>query len=109
MTELERKILQTFAEAFPGMTEAEKDRLLCFGEGMATMADARTQPRASCRGATRKEGGAMLPYERTRIERALAVVGRNGRLVLLDDYYTDEERKELLKALELLTAEAAGK
>lgn len=47
MTELERKILQTFAEAFPGMTEAEKDRLLCFGEGMATMADARTQPRAS--------------------------------------------------------------
>lgn len=51
----------------------------------------------------------MLPYERARIERALAVVGRNGRLVLLDDYYTDEERKELLKALELLTAEAAGK
>ena len=47
MTELERKILQTFAEAFPGMTEAEKDRLLCFGEGMATMADARTKPRAS--------------------------------------------------------------
>ena len=39
MTELERKILQTFAEAFPGMTEAEKDRLLCFGEGMATMND----------------------------------------------------------------------
>lgn len=51
----------------------------------------------------------MLPYERTRIERALAVVGRNGRLVLLDDYYTDEERRELLKALELLAAEAAGK
>ena len=47
MTELERKILQTFAEAFPGMTEAEKDRLLCFGGGMATMAVARTQPRAS--------------------------------------------------------------
>ena len=41
MTELERKILQTFAEAFPGMTEAEKDRLLCFGEGMAAMTEAK--------------------------------------------------------------------
>ena len=51
----------------------------------------------------------MLPHERTKIEQALTVVGRNGRLVLLDDYYTDDERKALLKALELLTAEAAGK
>lgn len=47
MTDLEKKILDTFAQAFPLLTEAEKDRLLCFGEGMATMADARTEPRAS--------------------------------------------------------------
>lgn len=47
MTELERKILETFAKAFPLMTEEEKDRLLCFGEGMATMLDVRAEPKAS--------------------------------------------------------------
>lgn len=38
MTDTEKKILEVFGQLIPKMTEAEKDRLLAFGEGMATMA-----------------------------------------------------------------------
>lgn len=34
MTEKEEKILQTFAEILPQLSELDKERLLMFGEGM---------------------------------------------------------------------------
>ncbi len=35
MSETEKKILATFEEVLPKLTESEKERLLYFGEGMA--------------------------------------------------------------------------
>lgn len=35
MSEKEKKILDTFAEVIPKMTEIEKESLLSFGEGIA--------------------------------------------------------------------------
>ncbi len=37
MSEREKKILETFSKAIPGMSELEKEKLLAFGEGMAFM------------------------------------------------------------------------
>ena len=34
MTDKEEKILQTFAEIIPKLSETDKERLLMFGEGM---------------------------------------------------------------------------
>ena len=34
MTEKEQKILETFAEIIPRLSELDKERLLMFGEGM---------------------------------------------------------------------------
>ena len=34
MTDKEQKILQTFAEIIPKLSETDKERLLMFGEGM---------------------------------------------------------------------------
>ena len=38
MTENEMKIIATICQAFPKMTEADKERFLTFSEGMAFMA-----------------------------------------------------------------------
>ena len=38
MTENELKILSTICQAFPKMTDADKERFLTFSEGMAFMA-----------------------------------------------------------------------
>ena len=35
MSEKEKRILKTFEEVFPKLTEIEKEKLLSFGEGMA--------------------------------------------------------------------------
>lgn len=35
MNEKEKKILETFMVLFPKLSEIDKERLLCFGEGMA--------------------------------------------------------------------------
>lgn len=35
MNETEKKIIDTFTGTLPKMTDAEKDKLLSFGEGMA--------------------------------------------------------------------------
>lgn len=37
MSEKEKKILETFEKVLPDLTEAEKEKLLSFGEGMAFM------------------------------------------------------------------------
>lgn len=39
MSEKEEKILKTFEEILPEMSEMEKEKLLSFGEGMAFMKD----------------------------------------------------------------------
>ena len=46
MNEKEARILETFGQALPHMTETEKDRLLAFGEGMALMARKNREPQA---------------------------------------------------------------
>lgn len=46
MTNTEQKISQTIAELIPKLTEEEKEKFLCFAEGMAAMADALAKPRA---------------------------------------------------------------
>lgn len=43
MTKKEKKILLTFARAFPNLTELEKERLLSFGEGMVFKASEKTK------------------------------------------------------------------
>lgn len=35
MTEKEQKIIEVFKNIFPKLDEAEKEKLLCFGEGIA--------------------------------------------------------------------------
>ena len=35
MTDKEKKILETFKEVIPGLTERQKDRLLWIGEGIS--------------------------------------------------------------------------
>lgn len=35
MSEKEKKILETFKEAFPKLTERQKENLIWFGEGLA--------------------------------------------------------------------------
>lgn len=39
MSEREKKILDTFSKAIPGMSDLEKEKLLAFGEGMAFMVE----------------------------------------------------------------------
>lgn len=39
MSEKETKILDTFGEAIPKLSELEKEKLLAFGEGMAFMVE----------------------------------------------------------------------
>lgn len=39
LTDSERKILETFKEAFPELSEDQKNKLLWFGEGMAFKAE----------------------------------------------------------------------
>ena len=46
MTNTEKKIGQTIAELIPKLTEEEKEKFLCFAEGMAAIADALAKPRA---------------------------------------------------------------
>lgn len=46
MTNTEQKIGQTIAELILKLTEEEKEKFLCFAEGMAAMADALAKPRA---------------------------------------------------------------
>lgn len=41
MSEKEKKILETFGEVLPKLSELEQEKLLSFGEGMAFKADAR--------------------------------------------------------------------
>lgn len=43
MTKKEKKILLTFARAFPNLTELEKERLLSFGEGMVFKTSEKTK------------------------------------------------------------------
>lgn len=40
MTETERRIGETIAELVPKLTEDQKEKFLCFAEGMAAMAEA---------------------------------------------------------------------
>ena len=44
------RILETFGQAVPHMTETEKDRLLAFGEGMALMARKNQEQRETPQG-----------------------------------------------------------
>jgi len=44
MSEMEKRIVETFSKVIPTMTEPEKERLLSFGEGMAFLAVQRSQP-----------------------------------------------------------------
>ena len=39
MSEQDKKIMDTFGKVIPTLTDAEKDRLLAFGEGMAFKAE----------------------------------------------------------------------
>ncbi len=39
MNSIEERILNVFAEAFPQMSEIDKEKLLAFGEGMAFKAE----------------------------------------------------------------------
>lgn len=39
MSDVEVKIGETIAELIPRLTEEQKERFLCFAEGMAAMAD----------------------------------------------------------------------
>lgn len=41
MSEKEKKILDTFGKAVPGLSDLEKEKLLAFGEGMAFVIDQR--------------------------------------------------------------------
>lgn len=43
MSEKEKKIMETFGRIIPTLTDAEKDQLLAFGEGMALMAGRQAQ------------------------------------------------------------------
>ena len=52
MTETENKISETIAELVPKLTKDQKEKFLCFAEGMVAMADmastlARDQPQVS--------------------------------------------------------------
>ena len=41
MSEKDKKIMDTFGEIVPHLSELDKEKLLAFGEGMALMADRR--------------------------------------------------------------------
>ena len=43
MSEKDMKIMETFSRAVPMLTDSEKERLLAYGEGIAFMAERRTQ------------------------------------------------------------------
>lgn len=43
MSEKGAKIMETFGKVIPTLTDAEKDRLLAFGEGMAFKAEQQRQ------------------------------------------------------------------
>ena len=47
MTEKEEKILKTFAEIIPRLSELDKERLLMFGEGMKFMVEEQAKAAAS--------------------------------------------------------------
>lgn len=47
MSEREKKILDTFSKAIPGMSELEKEKLLSFGEGMAFVVEQRQEGNAN--------------------------------------------------------------
>lgn len=46
MTDVELKIGETIAELVPKLTEEQKEKFLCFAEGMAAMAESMGRPRA---------------------------------------------------------------
>lgn len=43
VSEKEKKIMETFSRVIPTLTDAEKDQLLAFGEGMALMSGRQAQ------------------------------------------------------------------
>lgn len=51
MSENEKKILKTFGELIPKLTETEKEKLLSFGEGMVFMKNNQIRDTEKSRGA----------------------------------------------------------
>lgn len=43
MSDNDKKIMETFGNIIPNLTDAEKERLLAFGEGMAFKAEQQAQ------------------------------------------------------------------
>lgn len=58
MLDKEKMILENFGKVIPTLTEAEKERLLAFGEGMAFMAERQKKTKSRRKDSDRSEQAA---------------------------------------------------